>query len=201
MYLKKRYIMIYMDMNKYHNGKIYKIVDVGYNKQYIGSTTEKLSRRFAHHKGCYKAYQRSEYRHTRSFDLFEEYGVENCKIELLENFKCETKEELLRREGEFIRDTDCVNKIIAGRTKKEYSEEYREWMLNLKKMYRQTHKQQKQEENRQYRENNSEKIAEYKKQKINCECGILCSKGHIAAHRKSKRHQQHLNSLEQIDTT
>ena len=41
-------------MNKYHNGKIYEIVDVGYNKCYIGSTTESLSRRFSKHKHPYK---------------------------------------------------------------------------------------------------------------------------------------------------
>ena len=30
--------------NKYQNSKIYKIVDVGYNKCYIGSTVEELSK-------------------------------------------------------------------------------------------------------------------------------------------------------------
>ena len=41
-------------MNKYHNGKIYKVVDVGYNKCYIGSTTESLSQRMARHRSAYK---------------------------------------------------------------------------------------------------------------------------------------------------
>ena len=41
-------------MNKYQNGKIYKIVDVGYNKCYIGSTCEALSQRMARHRSNYK---------------------------------------------------------------------------------------------------------------------------------------------------
>ena len=44
----RRWFRIHKDMNQYHNGKIYNIVDVDYNKQYIGSTTESLSRRTTH---------------------------------------------------------------------------------------------------------------------------------------------------------
>ena len=32
-------------MNRYENGKIYKITDTGYNKAYVGSTCESLSKR------------------------------------------------------------------------------------------------------------------------------------------------------------
>ena len=39
--------------NKYKNGKIYKIVDIGYNKCYIGSTVEKLSSRIAKHRNTF----------------------------------------------------------------------------------------------------------------------------------------------------
>ena len=37
-------------INKYQNGKIYKITDIAYNKCYIGSTTEGLSLRMARHR-------------------------------------------------------------------------------------------------------------------------------------------------------
>ena len=43
-------------MNRYENGKIYKIVDVGYNKCYIGSTCESLSKRMERHRKQYKEY-------------------------------------------------------------------------------------------------------------------------------------------------
>ena len=46
-----------MDINnKYQNGKIYKITDVGYNKCYIGSTTEGLSTRMARHRASFKQF-------------------------------------------------------------------------------------------------------------------------------------------------
>ena len=123
-------------MNKYHNGKIYKIVDVGYNKQYFGSTIESLSKRMAKHRYKYKTYSSSE-EHIRvsCYDIFDEYGIENCKIELVEYFSCETKDELFRREGEYIRNNDCVNKIIAGRTKQEYNDETKEQKRETDKLY------------------------------------------------------------------
>ena len=46
--------------NKYKRGKIYKIVDVGYNKCYIGSTAEKtLSNRMSRHRYDYKIYKQT----------------------------------------------------------------------------------------------------------------------------------------------
>ena len=86
-------------MNRYENGKIYKITDIGYNKCYIGSTTETLSQRMARHKGRYKEYLSGGADNTRSHWLFDEFGVENCKIELVEIYPCNSKEELERQEG------------------------------------------------------------------------------------------------------
>ena len=47
--LKKRELKILKDMSKYQNGKIFKIVDVGYSRCYIGSPCEELSQRMARH--------------------------------------------------------------------------------------------------------------------------------------------------------
>ena len=58
--------------------------------------------------------------------IFDKFGFENCKIELVENFPCNSKEELTKREGFYIQSNDCVNKHIAGRTKEEYKEQTRE---------------------------------------------------------------------------
>ena len=67
--------------NKFQNAKIYKITDIGYNKCYIGSTCEELSQRMARHRRKYKSFlSGGKEGHIRSFDLFNEYGVENCKI-------------------------------------------------------------------------------------------------------------------------
>ena len=82
----------------------------------------------ARHRSNFKKFLRdSKCRHTRSYDLFNEYGVENCKIELIEYFPCDTLQELRRREGEHIKNNECVNKYVAGRTDEEYKEHYTQY--------------------------------------------------------------------------
>ena len=51
---------------------------------------------------------------------------DDCYIEVHEEYPCQTKAELNRREGQIIRDMDCVNKLIAGRTQTMYVDEERE---------------------------------------------------------------------------
>ena len=41
----------------------------------------------------------------------EEYGLDNCKIELIEKFPCSNIEELRRREGYYIKEFDCVKRV------------------------------------------------------------------------------------------
>ena len=146
-------------MNKYHNGKIYKIVDVGYNKQYIGSTTESLSQRMARHRATYNHFLKGNKGHgTNCFELFDEFGVENCKIELIVLCKCETKDELLREEGEHIKNNECVNKIVSGRTRKEYLEDNKEYFKEYNKQYQEKHQEDIRKNKKAYHQNNREQI-------------------------------------------
>ena len=66
------------------------------------------------------------------FDIFEKYGIENCKFFLVELYPCKSKEELEAREGYYIRNYDCVNKYIHGRTSKQY---YNDNKNKLKEFY------------------------------------------------------------------
>ena len=104
----------------YKNGKIYKITDITYTKMYIGSTTQSLSRRFSKHKADYLRWKIGKCKKVTSYDLFDEFGIENCKIELIEECACENKSQLERKEGEHIKNNECVNRVIVGQTKKEY---------------------------------------------------------------------------------
>ena len=119
-----------MESNKYSNGKIYKVIDNAYTKCYIGSTCEDLSQRFARHRLSYRRYKKGLAPLCRIFDVFDEFGVENCKIELIEEFPCDNKEQLLKREGYHIRNNECVNRCVAGRTKQEYTAEHQEQEQN-----------------------------------------------------------------------
>ena len=61
-----------------------------------------------------------QYLRRRCFDLCDELGIDNCKIELVEYCPCDTIEELRRQEGFRNRNTDCLNKQIAGQKHHEH---------------------------------------------------------------------------------
>ena len=92
----------------YQNGKIYKIVSDLTDKIYIGSTTQPLYKR--HHQHI---------KSSNKYTSIELINLGHTRIELIEDFPCERKEQLNAREGYYIRlNKDiCVNKCIAGRTK------------------------------------------------------------------------------------
>ena len=150
--------------NKYHNGKIYKIVDIGYNKCYIGSTTEELSMRIARHRSNFKRFLNIGKKFVSSFELFNEYGIENCKIEFIEYYKCDTLQELQRKEGEHIKNTEGVNKRVAGRTYKEYYVDNKDKRLEQSKECREANKDKMQEYQKEYYKNNKDKIKELQKE-------------------------------------
>ena len=146
--------------NKYQNAKIYKITDIAYTKCYIGSTCEELSMRMARHRAGYKHFLISGKRYIRAYDLFNEYGVENCKIELMEYYNCDSLQELRKREGEHIKNNECVNKYVAGRTYKEYREDN----IDIIKEYEKDYYQNNKDKIKEYRETHKDKIKEYREQ-------------------------------------
>ena len=102
----------------YKNGKIYTIRSHQTDKFYIGSTTQPLSKRLSCHKGKYKNYLDGKTNYTTSFEIIE-YG--DAYIELLEECPCDNKMMLHKKEGGCIRnEPNCVNKVITGRTQREY---------------------------------------------------------------------------------
>jgi hypothetical protein len=157
--------------NKYAKGKIYKIVDIGYNECYYGSTYNLLCKRMDGHRKDYKKYKNGKYHYVTSFSLFDTYGVENCKIELVELYPCGSRNELEAREGYYIKNNECVNKVVAGRTKKEYEEvnkEKRRQWVEANKEHLAEYKRQYNQDNKEHRcqwvEANKEKIAEQRRQ-------------------------------------
>ena len=119
-------------MENIKKGKIYKIVDNAYTEMYIGSTTQILSQRMANHR--FKFINNKDLNLSIN-KLFEKYGVENCKIELIEEINFINKEELLKKEGEYIKNNICLNKYIAGRTVEEYEEDNKEKIREYMKEY------------------------------------------------------------------
>lgn len=142
-------------MPNYKAGKIYAIRSHQTDLVYIGSTTQPLSKRLAEHKHKTK---------TKNISSKQLFSYEDVYIELIEDYPCETKEQLNRREGEIIRNTNCVNKRIAGRTKKEHYEDNRETLIQEKRIYEKKNRDIILERRREYREKNRDRINEKKKE-------------------------------------
>ena len=99
-----------------------------------------MNRRFSAHKRDYRRRDKDGTKFSTSWELFNEYGLDNCKIELIENFLCNSKEELHAREGQYQRHIDCINKNVAGRKLKEYLDYKREEISEYRKKFYETHK-------------------------------------------------------------
>jgi hypothetical protein len=120
-------------MPNYAQGKIYKIVNYENDDIYIGSTTEPtLARRLAEHVSCYKRYLDGKGNYVTSYTIIE---TGHYDIQLVEAYPCNNKMELHAREGYWIKSMDCVNKYIAGRTRKEYNKENQDVIAEKMKVY------------------------------------------------------------------
>lgn len=173
-------------MPNYQNGKIYSIRSHSRpDLVYVGSTIQPLSVRLGGHK---KPSNQSTSKQI--IVLGDSY------IELIENYSCNSREELDRREGEVIRSMDCVNKRIAGRTQKEYYQDnadtiiercnqYNKVNADKIKQYYQDNADKVLQQQKQYRQDNADKI----KQKLECECGGKYTHQHKARHLKTKKHK------------
>ena len=205
-------------MPDYSQGKIYKIVNDENDNFYIGSTIQPLYKRMYHH--------RCKDHSCMSKNL----GVDlkDCIIVLVENIQCKDKDELLRKERYYIEKykkegLNIVNKIIPGRTKKEYYEDNKDKIVKRKKEhyeknkdeiskkkinhyeknkelykkklkdYYENNKEKIKKDNKEYREKTKEKESERRKEKITCECGAIIQKCNNR-HKKTKVHIKFLQS-------
>jgi hypothetical protein len=144
--------------NPYQRGQIYTIRSHQTDLIYVGSTISPLHKRFHGHKTSNK---------TCSSKKIIKIG--DAYIELLELFPCNSKKELNKQEGKWIRQMDCVNKQIAGRTQQEYNADNKQKIEEQRAKYYADNKQKIAEISAEYRANNKQKIAEYRatnKQKI-----------------------------------
>jgi hypothetical protein len=168
-------------------GRVYKIISNTGDEVYVGSTFQKrLWDRFRSHKqafGYYKEGKKSKGGFTTSFELFEKYGVDGCKIVLVKEYEVVDRKHLLACELLWINKLKCVNRRVPfnpalycihfkknGRRKwrgncyncannirerrKQYYDNNKEKILGGSKQYYDNNKQKK----KQYYENNKEKI-------------------------------------------
>jgi hypothetical protein len=117
---------------------MYRIINDVDDFEYVGSTTQSLSRRLVGHKTDAKKYPES-----RVYKHLNEIGWEYVKIILIEEYySCENKEQLERRERYFIEERKSIlNKQIPTRTRKEWCEDNAEILAEKHKIYRENNKE------------------------------------------------------------
>ena len=82
---------------KFDNGKIYKIVSDNTNDIYIGSTTNTLKQRLQEHESKYRKKKLG----LKACDILK-FG--SYRMELIENYPCNNRKELFKREGEIQKE-------------------------------------------------------------------------------------------------
>ena len=180
-------------MPEYSKGKIYMIysTDSPVLLPYYGSTTYSLKKRGKEHKAHFKQWKQGKKTGCSSFMLLEQ-GFDKVAIILVEDYPCNSKQELEIREAHYIKNSPCINKnlpsgIVAESLqdyKKQYYQANQDKILEQKKQYRQANQDKILEQNKQYRDKQREKIV--------CECGAVIRRDSLARHRRSKKHQQWL---------
>jgi len=123
-------------------GKIYRIVCNITGSVYIGSTTkDNLKTRLKEHENRYRKNTGGKYTCYKILDN------NDYKIELIEEIDTYYTKELRMRERYWIENTECVNSVVPGRTRKE-----RDNLL--------VNKLKKAEQDKKYYENNKDRILE-----------------------------------------
>lgn len=154
-------------MVNYKNGKIYKLVSDQNDKIYIGSTVERyLSNRLAGHITNFKTWLNGKGNYITSFELL---VLDDVRIELIESYPCDNKDQLRAREQHWINihKNDCLNERNAIGLDKERQKQYMKqyvksenFMLSQKK-YCQNNKEKIKKYKEKYYQKNKEKIQEY----------------------------------------
>ena len=160
--------------------KIYKLTSEQTPKIYIGSTSLTLNTRLILHKTKYK----HQVKYITANEILQH---PDCNIELVEEFENIDKDKLKKKEGEYIKHFDTVNKNIAGRNLKEY---YKDNVDN----YRNRHLKFRTENPNYYNNYYHSNKTKYN-QKIKCDCNGVYNTFTKSNHLKTNKHNKYLLSL------
>lgn len=195
----------------FDNTVIYKICckDENIKDLYVGHTTNFKTRQYNHINCCKnektKGYNIKLYKFIRANG-----GFDNWNIEKLEDYKCGSKEEALKKELEYSQLLNAtLNNNKQGRKIKQYYEENKEKFKEYYKenkdvilgMY-QLNKESYIEKVKVWQEKNKDKLVGYAqkyrdchKEKLNCSCGGVYSALNKKLHCSTKKHIKYLDSL------
>jgi hypothetical protein len=176
---------------------------------YIGSTFDRLSKRFENHRNSYNNWLQDRIKHKRRyisiFDYFKKYGSNNFKIDLIKSYQvCRVHKKdhkmLHALETLWINKTkNCINqkvpfnplrenKIYRKSDKRKYYENNTEKIKVNYKNYKKKNYEKNKEYMKKYYENN--------KQKVSClNCGSVITNIWLTKHRKSIKCNKFVNLI------
>ena len=176
-------------MSDYSKSVIYMIKKKDYDDNenvYIGSTKNFTKRKWDHKKRCnnpnIKGYNLKVYQYVR-----DNGGWDNFVMDVIEDYPCNNKDELVKREDEIIcKIKSNLNDRRAKRSKKEWRIDNNEKIKEYQKDYRELNKDKIAEKKKEYYELNKQNINERRSEKVKCDiCGCKISKRNLSAHKKT----------------
>ena len=173
------------------DGVVYKLccLDENIKEFYIGSSCEFNKRKGYHNNECNNPnsvkYNLKVYRFIRNHG-----GFDNWYFEILLEVKVESRKELrLNYESKYqVNLKPELNVKVEGRTPKQYREDHKERIKEVKKNYYKNNKEIINNRNNKNYEKNSS-------QKYTCQCGIILTKKSKLRHERRKRHLEYLESV------
>lgn len=172
---------------KFIEGLIYMILSPSIKKAYIGSTTTPIKKRISHHESCSN--------NTTSRVIIKQ---KDYRVKILERFKCNSRKELVKREGTHQLNFNkkgyiLVNRMIAGRTMTEYRNDKYNYIhekincLQCGGKYTRT--------NISHHMKCRKHLESLKPKTIDClKCGGRYTKTNLSHHIKSKKHIESLKT-------
>lgn len=178
---------------------------------YVGST-KAFRQRKAHHKHDCNNENRQSYNQKIYTTIRENGGWDNWRMVIIEDCgeisftQARIKEEEHRMKlnanlnSQKCYVTEEQNKErdnLYTKERRNGNLEYKEYLKEYNKQYREANKEYYKEYDKEYRENNKEVIKEKRSKKITCECGKTFRYDNIFQHKKSKIHCEFIkNNLE-----
>lgn len=156
-------------MTNYRKGKIYKIVNEMTGEIYVGGTSNSLRRRLTTHiHDSIKRPGRILYEHVKNNG-----GWDNFRMELIEDYPCDTKEELSQREEYYRKELKATLNTVRANVPIPYSDRPKREYMKLYNPLREI---------------------------INCECGHTYRRDQKGRHMMTNKHIKNMKILNDFDT-
>jgi hypothetical protein len=150
-------------MPDYSKTKVYKLVHVDANDEfadvYVGSTCQPLSTRLRGHRAEYRNPKTGK--STRKLQWFDDVGIENVTIVLLENTPCASFEEQRQHERRWC---DALKPSLNCRNPYVTREERRKLKSTYRRQHYEVNRDKVQEKNKRWAQENRERVKEYHRQ-------------------------------------